>query len=165
MTVRWLTGGAATLAMLVPSGATGGAAPDLMLSPAQVPSALHAALTTDRSTYAPGDQVRLRITLTNTSDRSFQFARFGPYANWKLIVTDAGGHAVDAAPAAVGVVAPHHLHTMGPGSESFADAQGNMWLPLAVWGYTLTAPGIYRIQAVFRPDERIVSNSAPITIR
>lgn len=110
-------------------------------------------LEADKAAYAPGESVRLRVTITNIGSESYRIAVQPPSGLTELIVRDQNGAIVrstgryiapwrTSAPevaAGANFVPKYIPNGQGPGTQ---------WEDITRWGYNLIDPGTYTIVAI-----------------
>jgi hypothetical protein len=110
---------------------------------------------TDKPTYKIGEDIRLRLFITNTASSESMVYALPPWALCKLLVFDAAGQPVPG----VGMGSARGLMEFWrfpPGATMAAEYQnpnppydiGLQWAGLAYWGYYLTKPGGYTLVAL-----------------
>jgi hypothetical protein len=122
-------------------------------------------LTATRTTYVAGEDVRIRVRLINTSDRTLSLVIRMP--DWLIFgITIKNGNAGELQPNV-----PREMTPEGParvefpprGSHDYSPATGTT---LRHWGYALTTPGLYTIRVFSEsPNKtRIYSNTISIQV-
>lgn len=115
-------------------------------------------LEVERPTYTVGQQIRLRVTLTNTSGKHYGVSWRPPYDLAKLQILDAAGGIISQDSPGGGKLFPisaPQIMEFEPG-QSITQLVNDPpdghhpkdWFDLQSWGYDLTQPGSYSIKAI-----------------
>jgi hypothetical protein len=143
---------------------------------AQQPSAapgrdIRATVETDRTTYHAGDPIRVRISLTNVSNRPITFSPAPPWAVVRLVAAR-GGQAVQTNHKPWGDPGDGIATTLEAHQTVVWNRNNAEWFPLEAWGYELQEPGTYTIRGIPQISgpwvvgdwKTVRSNTATITI-
>jgi hypothetical protein len=133
------------------------------------PGAISVQLSSDRSTYKAGEDVKLRITIRNISSTTIPLLYMRGANDVTIEVKDTQGQVLKPNTQPLGTFFQGSL-TQGdfePGSEWVETKELQVpgeWMSARVWGYAFTTPGRYTITA--RRDLRGAQTapSPPVTI-
>jgi hypothetical protein len=133
------------------------------------PGAISVQLSSDRSTYKVGDDVKLRITIRNVSNTTIPLFYMRGSNDVTIEVKDTQGQILKPNTKPLGTYCCGSLTQVDfdPGSQwvETKELQGpGEWMSARVWGYAFTTPGRYTITA--RRDLRGAQTapSPPVTI-
>lgn len=133
---------------------------------------IHAQIEPDRTAYHVGDTARVRLALTNVSNRTIGFSPAPPWAQ-VLLVIRRNGASIQATTEPWGIAGSSISTSLAAHQTvTWIWDQKFEWIPLEAWGYHLQEPGTYTIQGIPQiTGPRIVedlttvrSNMATVTV-
>lgn len=131
------------------------------------PNALVFRLASDRTKYAFGDEVYLKIYLQNISKETVYFRQYQPTENFRLKILSQDGTPLDAVWDRPLFHSAPHARKVSPGENVLEyGAHGETLIPVSQWGYHDLPRGTYflTLEYTYYKTGTITSNTIQITV-